>query len=91
MALMLTRIQVDDFDAWKEIFDADPFGVRADAKGHRLVRGVEDPNQVFIQVEFGSAEDANAARGRLLDAGVLDRVQVVTGPTVGEMAESIQY
>lgn len=91
MALMLTRIQVDDYEAWKKMFDADPFGARVAAKGHRVVRGVEDPNEVFIQVEFGSAEDAGAARKRLLEGGLLDRVNVTAGPTVGELAETVQY
>lgn len=91
MALMLTRIQVDDYDAWKQMFDSARETIRANAKGHRIVRSLEDPNEVFIQVEFPSPEDAKAARERLLDAGLLDRVAVQNGPTITELAEAIQY
>jgi histidinol-phosphate/aromatic aminotransferase/cobyric acid decarboxylase-like protein len=91
MALMLARIQVDDYDAWKEMFDSGRETVREHAKGHRIVRGVEDPNELFIQVEFPSVEDAHAARERLLASGMMDRVAVQNGPTVAELAETIQY
>ena len=88
---MLTRIQVDDYEAWKPIFDSDPAGARKAAKGHRVLRSLEEPNDVFVQVEFGSPEDAKAARGRLLASGVLERVTVKAGPTVAEEAETVAY
>ena len=91
MAFMLTRIEVDDYDAWKPIFDSDPPGARKAAKGHRLLRSLEEPNDVFVQVEFGSPEDAKAARERLLASGVLERVTVKAGPTVAEEAETVAY
>jgi hypothetical protein len=91
MAFMLTRIQVDDYEAWKPVFDSDPPGAREAAKGHRLLRSLEEPNEVFIQVEFASADDANAARERLLASGVLDRVTVKAGPAVAEDAETVAY
>ena len=91
MAFMLTRIQVDDYDAWKPIFDSDPPGARKAAKGHRLLRSLEEPNDVFVQVEFGSPEDAKAAREQLLASGVLERVNVKAGPIVAEEAETVSY
>ena len=91
MALLLTRIRVDDYDAWKPMFDSDPPGARKAAKGHRISRGVENPNEVFIQVEFASADEAKAGRDRLLSSGVLDRVTVQSEPTVTEVAESVAY
>ena len=91
MALMLTRIGVDDYDTWKAMFDTDPAGARKKAKGHRIVRGVDDPNEVFIQVEFSSVDDARAARERLLESGVLNRVRVKVEPTVAEVADAVTY
>jgi hypothetical protein len=91
MALLLTRIGVDDYDAWKPMFDSDPAGARKAAQGHRISRSVENPNEVFVQVEFASADEAKAARERLLSSGVLDRVTVKTEPTVTEEAESVAY
>jgi hypothetical protein len=51
---------------------------------------VDDPNEVFIQVEFGSADDAKEGRKQLLASGVLDRFQDKSGPTVVEVAEDVR-
>jgi len=89
MAFILTRIGVGDYEAWKPLFDLDAPGTRATATGHRLFRNVENPNEVFIQVGFDSADQAFAARERLVRSGVLDRFADRSGPTVVEEAESI--
>ena len=91
MAFMQTRVQVEDYKAWKQMFDTDPARARNAAKGHRIFRNVEDPNEVLIAVEFGSTDDAKAARQRLLDSGVLERVTLKGGPTVTEEAEAVAY
>lgn len=91
MSFMLTRIHVDDYEAWKPIFDSDPPGARKAAKGHRILRSAEDPNDLFIQVEFGSSEEARTARERLLASGVLDRVKLEAGPAIAEEAETVAY
>ena len=90
MAVILTRINVRDYEAWKPMFDQDAPGARRSALGYRLFRNTEDPNEVFIQVEFESAEEAIAARERLLSSGVLDRFADRTGPTVVEEAEAVR-
>jgi hypothetical protein len=46
---------------------------------------------MFVQVEFASSDDANAAVERLLASGVLDRVTVKAPPTVTEIAETVSY
>lgn len=84
MAVLMTRIRVDDFDLWKRVFDTDPPGARAAATGHRLFRTVGEPNEVSIAVEFDSVGDAEQARAKLLAAGVLDRVEVRVAPTIVE-------
>jgi hypothetical protein len=89
MAFIFTRIQVGDYDAWKLLFDQDMPGTRRSALGHRLFRNNDNPNEVFIEVEFDSTEEAQAARERLLASGVLNRFQDRTGPTVVEEAETI--
>jgi hypothetical protein len=89
MAVILTRINVGDYDAWKPMFDQDLPGARRSATGYRLFRNSDDPNEVFIQVEFDSTEDAIAARERLISSGVLDRFPDKTGPTVVEEAEAV--
>jgi hypothetical protein len=89
MPFILTRIQVGDYDAWKPLFDQDLPGARRAAVGHRLFRNLDNPSEVFIQVEFDSTEEAHAAQQRLLASGVLDRFDDKTGPTVVEEAETL--
>ena len=92
MALMLAHYDVGDFDTWKrEIFDQDPAGRRPVAKGHELSRSVDNPNEVYLRVEFESVEDAESFRERLLASGALDRVTVKTPPTVVEIADEESY
>ena len=56
MAFILTRINVGDYDRWKPMFDQDTPGARADARGHRIMRNADEPNEVFLLVEFASTE-----------------------------------
>jgi hypothetical protein len=87
---MLTTIKISDFEEWKAMFDSDPPQAREHATGWRVLRGVEDPNEVIVQVEFPSAELALDARRRLLDSGVLERVrQVVSPPTLVDEADAV--
>ena len=89
MAFVITRINVGDYDTWKPMFDQDKPGARAESNGWRLFRSVDDPNEVFIQVEFDSVEEAGAAREKLLASGVLDRFEDKSGPKVVEVAEEV--
>jgi hypothetical protein len=89
VAFIFTRIDVGDYEAWKPLFDRDAPGARTAALGHRLFRSVERPGEVFVQVHFESADDAFAARDRLVRAGVLDRFADRSGPTVVEEAEAV--
>ena len=93
MASMVLHLQVDDYDAWKPLFDSDPAGRKQSATGHTLSRGVDDPNAVFIRAEFPSVDEAKAFRQRLIDSGALQRpgVKVVVQPTVVEQAEAMTY
>jgi hypothetical protein len=51
-----------------------------------VLRQVDDPNHVFVFLEFESVEDANDSRRRLLESGVLDRFEDTHGPNVLEEA-----
>lgn len=90
-AFIVTRIQVGDYDTWKPMFDKDEPGARHGARGHRVLRSLDDPNEVFVLVEFASSEAAKAAREKLLAAGVLDRFPDKTLPRVAEEAETVTY
>ena len=91
MAFMLAQFETDDYDAWKEGFDADPAGRAQSAENYVISRGVDDPSQVFVRLEFGSAEEAASFRERLMESGALDRLTVKLPPTVVEVADSGEY
>lgn len=86
-AFIITRIQVGDYEAWRPMFDQDRPRAREKAKVQRVFRGVEDPNHVFIVLEFESVDDAEEARTRLVASGVLDRFEDKHGPNVVVEAE----
>jgi len=85
-AFIITRIRVGDYDTWKPMFDQDRPQAREKAKVQRVFRNVDDPNHVFVLLEFASVEDAQEARGRLLESGVLDRFDDKHGPNVVQEA-----
>ncbi len=91
MAFMVHHLKVDDFDEFKSLFDSDPVGRKQAAKGHLMLRSLDNPNEVFTRVEFNSLEEAKAFRDRLLASGALDRTTVLTPPTVVELVENITY
>jgi hypothetical protein len=66
------------------MFDQDRPRAREKAKVVRIFRRVDDPNHVFVFLEFASADDANEARDRLEASGVLDRFEDKHGPNVVE-------
>jgi hypothetical protein len=85
-AFIITRIQVGDYETWRPMFDQDRPRAREKAKLQRVFRNVDDPNQVFIFLEFASLDDANEARLRLVASGVLDRFEDKHGPNVVQEA-----
>ena len=91
MALMLMGFEVDDYDEWKQTFDSDPGGRKAVAKGHRLSRSVENPNEIYLAVEYASVDDAKAVLSRLEEAGVFQRFHPTFGPSITEVAEETTY
>lgn len=57
---------VHDYDAWKGVFDKfDRFRADHGVRSYRLSRRVDDGNQITVDLEFGTAEQAIAFRGAL--------------------------
>ncbi len=52
---------------------------------------IDNPGEVFVRVEFASADEAKSFRDRLLGSGALDKVNVMTPPTVVEVADEATY
>ena len=88
MAFMVTRGTVGDYETWKPMFDADSPGAREHATGYRVLRALDEPGVVLIEVEYPSDQAAREGRRRLVESGVLDRLNDVAGPTIVEQAEA---
>jgi hypothetical protein len=80
-----------DFDAWKQGFDSDPLGRQGVAKGHTILRGIDNPNEIFIRIEFDSAEDARSFQDTVRNSDVLQSVNVKIPPTAVELADQENY
>jgi hypothetical protein len=81
-AFIITRIQTGDYETWRPMFDQDRPRAREKALVQRVLRSADDPNEVFVYLEFQDLDDANEARNRLLSSGVLDRFDDKHGPNV---------
>ena len=93
MAFTVLNFETDDYESWKSMFDSDPAGRKQSATGHTVSRNADDPNDVFVRVDFASVDDARTFRDRLLASGVLNRpgTTVKMGPTVIDPVESVTY
>lgn len=81
--MYLLRIEhpVPNFEGWKQAFDSDPVGrEKMGVRQYQILRATDDPNYVMIDLEFDTAEQAEA----LLNAmrAVWSRVEgkIMTSP-----------
>ena len=91
MASIVGVFETGDYETWKRMFDSDPVGRRQAAQGHRVMRSVDNPNEVFVRVDFDSVDEAKAFRERLLASNALDNVRIIKEPTVADVADEARY
>ena len=61
--MYMLRIEhpVPNFDGWKKAFDSDPVGrEKSGVRRYQILRSVDDPNYVMIDLEFDTARQAEA-------------------------------
>jgi hypothetical protein len=80
-----------DYDAFKQQFDSDPLGRKQLATGHVMLRGVDNPNEIFVRVEFNSVEDARSFQEKVRASDILGNVNVRVPPTVTEIVDQATY
>jgi hypothetical protein len=81
-AFIITRVQTGNYARWRPMFDQDKPRAREKAVVQRVLQNTEDPNEVFVYLEYSTVEDANEARDAIVTSGVLDRFDDTYGPTV---------
>jgi hypothetical protein len=80
MIVLQIEHKVANFDGWKQAFDSDPVGrERLKVRRYRILRAVDDPNFVVIELEFDSVGDAEA---------LLAAMQTVWGRVQGSLIDS---
>ena len=84
---------VPNFAGWKQAFDSDP----ADRKGsgvrrYQVLRSVDDPNYVLIDLEFDTLEQAEGLLAKMRRVWSGDGQKVMRNPQarIVEMVESIE-
>jgi hypothetical protein len=66
--MYILRIEhpVPDFVAWKKAFDSDPLGrQRSGVQRYRLLRPLDDPGVVMVDLEFDALAQAEDTHARL--------------------------
>ncbi|MGH2531239.1 MAG: hypothetical protein ACRDJW_02925 [Thermomicrobiales bacterium] len=59
---------IRDFDSWKAAFDSDPAGrEQSGVRSYRILRPVDDPNYIMIDLDFDSSSEADAFLAALRD------------------------
>lgn len=77
MYILRIAHSVIDFDGWKKAFDSDPLGRRTSGvRRYQILRPVDDPMYVMIDLEFETAKEAEA---------LLAAMQVVWGNVTGKI------
>lgn len=94
--MVILRIEhpVPDFNGWKAAFDSDPVGrARSGVRRYQILRPVDDPNFVMIDLEFDTKEEAEAllAAMRQIWARVEGQIMMNPQARVVNVVESITY
>ena len=82
--MYMLRIEhpVPNFDGWKKAFDSDPVGrVKSGVRRYQILRPIDDPNYVYIDLEFDTVSQAEA---------LLAAMRVVWGRVEGTIMMSPQ-
>jgi len=94
--MFMLRIQhpVPDFDGWKKAFDSDPVGrQKSGVRRYQILRAVDDPNFVMIDLEFDSVAQAEAllAAMRVVWGNVQGTIMTNPEARIVEAVESRQF
>ena len=82
MFVLRIEHRVPDFDGWKKAFDGDPVGrEKSGVRRYRVLRPIDDPRYVMIDLEFDTAAQAEA---------LLAAMRVIWGRVQGQIMTSPQ-
>ena len=94
MPILRIEHHVPDFAGWKEAFDRDPVGRRkSGVRRYRVLRPIDDPNYVMIDLEFDTLSDAERFGSALQALWGRVEGQIMENPQlrIVETVESQEY
>jgi hypothetical protein len=91
----IVRIEhpVPNFAAWKKVFDSDPLGRQlSGVRRYRVLRPVDDPGYVMVDLEFDTLVQAEATLERLRQLWGRVEGTIINKPQgrLVEVAESVE-
>ncbi len=94
MSILRIEHPVAEYQTWKEAFDSDPVGrEKSGVRRYRILRPIDDPNYVMIDLEFDTPAEAEALLAAM--RVVWDRVPGIITSTpqarIVEAAETKEY
>jgi len=94
MTILHIEHPVPNYEAWKVAFDADPVGrEKSGVRRYRILRAIDDPNYVMIDLEFDTEGEAEALLASM--RVIWDRVQgtLISSPRarIVESVETTEY
>ena len=94
MPMLRIEHAVPDFEGWKRAFDSDPVGrERSGVRRYQILRSMDDPNYVMIDLEFGSKAEAEALLAAMRQVWSRVEGQVMWNPQarIAETVETKEY
>jgi hypothetical protein len=96
MTILHIEHPIRDFNTWKAAFDRDPIGrKRSGVRRYRVLRPIDDPNYVMIDLEFDSSPEAEAVLAALREVWRSPAAAPALGDNpqtrIVEMVESEEY
>ena len=94
--MYILRIEhpVPNFEGWKQAFDSDPVGrEKSGVRRYQILRGVDEPNYVMIDLEFDTVSQAAAllAAMRVVWGQVEGKIMMNPQARIVELVESKAY
>jgi ribosomal protein L35AE/L33A len=94
MLILQIEHPVPNFDGWKKAFDNDPVGrQRGGVLRYKILRKIDDPNYVIIDLEFDKLSEAEDFLGSLRNLWNRVEGSVMNNPQarIIEVVESNEY
>jgi hypothetical protein len=94
MPILRIEHPVPNFDGWKAAFDSDPVDrKRSGVRRYQILRSVDDPNYVMIDLEFDTTSEAEALLAAMRKVWSRVEGQIMRNPQarIVETVESKEY